>query len=230
MNSKLVLWDIDGTLLDDGGVSQDAFSAAIKDILGSEEFVPIETSGKTDPEIISELLVMNGLSKDAVTSDLIDDALGRYFRHYRAKLKQASGRLYPGIREILGVLDKSEIVFQGLLTGNIQKLAILKLSWFSIRRYFKVGGFGNDSFYRQEIATKAIQRASQAFHKDFWTSSIYIIGDTISDIKCGKVLGTITVGVATGSTSAIDLEQAGADYVFADLSNYKYCLQELKLL
>lgn len=230
MNSKLVLWDIDGTLLDDGGVSQEGFSATIKDVLGSEEFVPIEMSGKTDPEIISELLIMNGLSKDAVTSDLIDDALGKYCRHYCAKMKRASGRLYPGIREILEVLDKSKIVFQGLLTGNMQELAILKLSRFSIRHYFKVGGFGNDSFYRQEIAIKAIERASQAFHKDFWTSGIYIVGDTISDIKCGKILGTITVGVATGSTSAIDLQQAGADYVFPDLSNYKYCLQELKLL
>lgn len=230
MKSKLVLWDIDGTLLDDGGIAQEAFSVVIRDILGSGSVITIETSGKTDLKIISELLITNGLPKEALTNDLINDTLENYFRYYCAKTKQFMGRLYPGIKEILEVLDKSEVTFQGLVTGNIKKLAYFKLSRFGIARYFKVGGFGDDSYYRQKIAKRAIERANKAFNKNFQDSDIYIVGDTVFDIKCGKVLNAITVGVATGSTAAINLKRAGADYVFQDLSEYAYCLRALKLV
>lgn len=230
LQPKLILWDIDGTLIDDNGAGSAAFSSTIKTILNLEEVVITETAGKTDPQIILELLTINRLPKCDITSDLMSMALDEYYKDYCRQLEQRVGRVLPGIREALQILDKSNNAVQGILTGNLRKVATVKLSKFGIGHFFRVGGFGSDSPKREEIGVKAIQQATDLFQKEFNPENIYIIGDTESDIRCGKALKVITVGVATGSTSMLQLKQQGADFVFRNFGDYECCLRKLELL
>lgn len=218
---RLVLFDIDGTLLTAKGAPRRAFSAAMLDTYGTTG--PIDShrfDGKTDPQIARELLHAAGMADEQ-----IDPHLPRLWRHYIDGLRHELRRpdhvtiVHPGIRELLHALEGHDEVVLGLLTGNIAEGATLKLETARIDTPFRVGAFGSDCERRDGLPALAVQRARDAVGVSFARRDIVIIGDTPADVTCGRALAVRAIGVGTGSYSPDDLAAAGADAVFPDLAD-----------
>jgi phosphoglycolate phosphatase len=218
---RLVLFDIDGTLLTAKGAPRVAFSAAMVEVYGTTG--PIDThrfDGKTDPQIARELL-----QAAAIADEEIDAGLPALWQHYvdglRRELLQPahSTTVLPGIPELLDTLERHGDVVLGLLTGNIAEGAALKLEAARIRTPFRVAAFGSDCERRDGLPPIAVERAKEQLGVSFSRRDIVIIGDTPSDVTCGRALSVRAIGVATGSYTAEDLVAAGADMVFDDLSD-----------
>lgn len=219
---RLVLFDIDGTLLTAQGAPRRAFRRAMLEVYGTTG--PIAThafAGKTDPQIARELLTAAGIADDEITAGLAQ-LWTRYLRELRHELARPSHRtlVYAGIHALLDSLEqRTADVVLGLLTGNIAEGAALKLESAAIRTEFRVGAFGSDCEQREGLPQVAVTRAHECVGITFERHDIVIIGDTPNDVSCGRGLGARAVAVATGSHSVADLQQAGADAVFDDLSD-----------
>lgn len=218
---RLVLFDIDGTLLATDGAPRRAFHRAMLEVYRTTG--PIAThsfDGKTDPQIARELLTYAGLPTAAVDRGL--SALWMaYLRELSAEFAQPGSRttVLPGIVPLLRELEsRADDVLLGLLTGNIREGARLKLASAGIRNTFRIGAYGSDCERRDGLPPVAVQRAREAVGVEFARTDIVIIGDTPSDVTCGSALGVRALGVATGRYSEEDLNDAGATAVFADLS------------
>lgn len=219
---RLVLFDIDGTLLTADGAPRRAFHRALLEVYGTAG--PIAThafDGKTDPQIARELLTQAGLPSPAVDRGL--PALWTsYLRELSTEFARASHRttVLPGVHPLLDSLEaRSADVVLGLLTGNIEHGAILKLGSAGIRTAFTIGAFGSDCERRDGLPGVAVDRARDATGVAFSRSDIVIIGDTPSDVTCGSSLGARAIGVGTGRYHAEELGAAGAAAVFADLTD-----------
>lgn len=218
---KLILFDIDGTLLSTNGAARRAFERALIDVYGTAG--PIDShqfDGKTDPQIARELMRGAGLDDRD-----IDAKLPRLFRHYLDGMADEVARpehtthVYAGVREVLDALEPRTDVLVGLLTGNIAEGATVKLRSASLDHYFEFGAFGSDSEHRHELPAVAVERALSRYGASFRGKDIIIIGDTPSDVRCGQSLGVTAIGVCTGRHSRADLLNEGADVVFDDLSD-----------
>ena len=227
---RLVLFDIDGTLLSAQGAPRRAFTRAMIEVYGTAG--PIDGhafDGKTDPQIARELLLLDGMSDDAVTSALPD--LWRvYLRELDRELSVPGHHtvVYPGVRELLAELDqRASDQLLGLLTGNISGGATRKLQSAGIASDFRVGAFGSDCERRDGLPEIAVARARELTGIHFRERDIVIIGDTPADVTCGTSLGVRTVAVATGRYDTHSLQDAGAHYVFSDLSNTAAVLDAL---
>lgn len=214
---RLVLFDIDGTLVG-GGPAKAAFELALVEVFGTAG--PIERwefSGKTDPQIARELLRAAGLA-DA----LIDDGLPALWECYLAELgSRIAGdpvRVLPGAAEVVEALAATGEAALGLVTGNLEAGAALKLGSAGLGGRFRVGGFGSDHEARDELPPIAISRAHEAWGVAFEPDAVVIVGDTPRDVACGRAHGTRTVAVATGSFDVSALAAAGAGCVLEDLS------------
>jgi phosphoglycolate phosphatase len=220
---RLVLFDIDGTLLTARGAPRRAFTRAMVEVYGTAG--PIDShrfDGKTDPQIARELLRAAGMVDDAITAGL--PALWvSYLQGLRAELSRPGHRthVFNGVHELLGALEAEHAatVALGLLTGNIAEGAMLKLDSADIRTVFRVGAFGSDCERRDGLPAVAVERARQQTGVEFRRRDIVIIGDTPADVTCGHSLGVRAIGVATGSHSTGDLVAAGADAAFQDLAS-----------
>jgi phosphoglycolate phosphatase len=219
---RLVLFDIDGTLLTARGAPRRAFTRAMVEVYGTAG--PIgehRFDGKTDPQIARELLRAEGMADDAITTGL-PSLWVAYLRELRQEFAAPSHQthVYPGVRELLAALAAQHAgdAVLGLLTGNIAEGARLKLASAAIDTPFVVGAFGSDCERRDGLPTVAVERARQQVGVAFTRRDIVIIGDTPSDITCGLSLGVRAIGVATGSHQQGDLSDAGADAVFDDFS------------
>lgn len=226
---RLLLFDIDGTLLSTDGAARRAFQRALIEVYGTTG--PIDGhdfSGKTDPQIARELLTLAGLDRSAV-----DRGLPHLFEIYLQGLQTEVSatshqtRVYPGVRALLDTLAGRPDVVLALLTGNVARGAAIKLASAGLREYFAFGAFGSDCEDRPGLPQIAVDRALEATGRDFRGTDIVVIGDTPHDISCGEALGVYTVGVATGSYGAQNLEQAGADVVFGDFSDTAAVLRAL---
>lgn len=216
---RLVLFDIDGTLLSARGVPRVAFGGALEEVFGTAG--PIDDhqfDGKTDPQIARELLRLAGRA-DAE----IDRGLPALWTRYLERLEQAlHGRdlqVYPGVRELLDELEaRRELAVLGLLTGNIREGARLKLRHAGIRNEFRVGAYGSDHERRDRLPAVAVHRARELTGVHFRAGDVVIIGDTPSDMNCGQSMAVRALGVLTGRYDRAALEAAGAHRVFPDLS------------
>jgi phosphoglycolate phosphatase len=199
---RLVLFDIDGTLLLDNGASRDAFAAALREVYSFvAPLTPYDFSGKTDPQIT--YMVM----RDAgIPDDVIEQGLGSlwttYVEELRARIGRDSVRTMPHIFELLDILAGDERVMLALLTGNIEPGARIKLSPWELNRFFPFGAFGSDHRDREMLPPFAIERASQIDGHRFEGEDVVIIGDSIYDVRCGVPHGATTIAVSTGRTSA----------------------------
>jgi phosphoglycolate phosphatase len=217
---RLVLFDIDGTLLTTDGAPRRAFHRAMLEVYRTTG--PIAThafDGKTDPQIARELLTHAGLPSAAVDRGLA--ALwATYLRELSAEFAQPGSRttVMPGVPALLEGLEANAAVLLGLLTGNIEEGARLKLASAGIRNTFRIGAYGSDSERRDELPPVAVARARAAVGLEFDRSEIVIIGDTPSDITCGRAVGARAIGVTTGRFHHDELRAAGATAVFTDLS------------
>ncbi len=217
---KLVLFDIDGTLLWTDGAGRRAVHCAIEEVYGRPAPDGHEFDGKTDPQILRELMTMAGVSATDVERHL-PRALERYVEELRSALGDADhgDKVYPGVRALLDRLEARDDVMLGLLTGNVQDGAAVKLAAVHIDAdRFVVGAFGSDHAHRPELPAIARRRAEELSGMSFEGHDVVVIGDTPADMSCGRGIGARAIGVATGRYSVPDLEAAAAGVVFPDLS------------
>lgn len=216
---RLVLFDIDGTLVSTQGAGSRAVRRALEEVYG--ETGPIDSydfHGRTDPQIVRELLRMAGLADREIDAGLAD-----VWAIYLAELEQelsrpeADARALPGVIPLLDALHETRNDLSALLTGNIEPGARLKLLAVDLWHRFDFGAYGSDHERRDQLPAVAVERARAHSGLDFRGRDIVIIGDTPFDVTCGRELGVWTVAVATGKHSPDELEQAGADVVFENL-------------
>jgi phosphoglycolate phosphatase-like HAD superfamily hydrolase len=219
---RLVLFDIDGTLLLSGGAGRRAILAAFADEIGHANGVDhIQFGGKTDPQIAFEMLDAIG-HPDRSNPERIQALLTRYVTHLGRELALYGhlSEVMPGILPLLDRLEADERIVLGLLTGNVSLGAAMKLRAVSLDPdRFVVGAFGSDHAARSELPSIAAERARAHFGRAPRGREVVIIGDTPADVTCGLAIGATSIAVATGGFTAEDLEAAGAHHVFRDLSD-----------
>jgi phosphoglycolate phosphatase-like HAD superfamily hydrolase len=223
VNRRLVLFDIDGTLLLSGGAGRRAILAALEDETGrsSTPAQKVRFDGKTDPQIVAELLEAIGHEQPRDESWLTR-MLDRYVERLEADLAENAHRvvLMPGIRPLLDRLEADPRVVLGLLTGNITSGARLKLRAANLDfDRFRVGAYGSDHADRSELPPFAVRRAIPFFGRAPHGDEVVIIGDTPADVTCGRCVQARAIGVGTGSFSPAELLAAGAAAALEDLSD-----------
>lgn len=220
MNPKhFILFDIDGTLVLTGRAGMRAMNRACAETVGHANALNgVAVAGRTDWIILHDVMANHGLSLDLARLD----ALRRLYITHLAEeiLRPGEGvkDVMPGIRELLGHLHARPDVALGLLTGNFEDGARIKLEYFDLWKYFPVGAFGGDSADRNELVPVALRRACERGIADLPPSRVLVVGDTPHDVACAHAVGAIAVAVATGGYSVDRLRETGADYVFTDLS------------
>lgn len=222
MTRALILFDIDGTLLLTAGAGRRAITAALADRLGAHDaWRQVRFDGKTDPQIVRELLEAAG-DAAADDPDTIADVCERYVAHLEEELDRSPGatRVLPGVMPLLDRLEARGDVVLGLLTGNVVRGAGLKLRSGGLDpARFRVGAYGSDSAHRPDLASIAAERAAPIFGRVPQGDTVVIVGDTPADVTCGRAIGARAVAVATGSYSITVLREAGARAAFDDLSD-----------
>ncbi len=230
MASTLVLFDIDGTILLTAGAGRRAITAALaEEVADPAPFERIRFDGKTDPQIVRELLELAGHpgSDDLV---FIDTLCRRYVHLLEDELRQprTTTTVMPGILPLLDMLEARSSVVLGLLTGNVMEGATLKLAAAGIAPgRFRVGAYGSDSAHRPDLPAIAARRAETHFGREPRGREVVIIGDTPADVTCGRAIAARAIGVATGAYSVELLAEAGAHATFPDLSDTSRVLEAI---
>ncbi len=218
---RLALFDIDCTLIDAHGAGGRAILGAIAETYGvSGSLEGYTFHGRTDPGIVADLATRWGASADAVRAGL-DACLAAYIRLLEDEMTAGTIEVLAGVRELVTALVEDERVLLGLLTGNIQAGAALKLAPTGLAGLFAVGAYGSDSPDRPELPAFAVERARALTGHRYRGKEIVIIGDTPSDILCGVDHEVKAIGVATGRHSVAELEAHHPDFVFRDLSDWR---------
>jgi len=212
---KLLLFDVDQTLINTGGAGIRALNRAFHEIFAMENAMDgILPHGKTDPSIIREIFAARASDGAGVSVEFI---LDRYVAYLREEVKtSASYRVLPGIVRVLDELGGRSDVLLGLATGNIELGARIKLERGNLNRYFAFGGFGSDSEDRTGLVCRAAEIAALRCGNAIEPSHVFVIGDTPRDIEAGRAAGFSTIGVATGRFTTADLKDAGATAVLRD--------------
>ena len=225
---KLVLFDIDGTLVLTGGAGLRAMNRALEEVFGHADGLDgIAVAGRTDWAILADAARRVGRTLDGT---LLTDLERRYVANLAEEMHHPGhGRkgVMPGIREILEAIDRREDVVAGLLTGNFEAGARVKLGYFDLWRYFRFGAFGGDAADRNALVPFAVERARACGLPEIGDADVLVVGDTPHDVLCAHAAGAIAVAVATGSSSVEELRAAGAEYVFEDLSDTEVLLRLL---
>ncbi|MFY9550603.1 MAG: HAD family hydrolase [Thermoanaerobaculia bacterium] len=228
---RLVLFDIDGTLLSAGKVARDSILRALEAAYGwkatdqHQDRARYDFSGKTDPQIVREL-VMEDVGRERF-EERLPEALRLYLEELERLLVPGSVVPKPGISELLARLAEQPNVTLGLLTGNLEPGARLKLAPPGYNPYFAFGAFGSDSHDRYDLPAIAVERALAHTGRCFEGKAVVIVGDSVHDVACGRSLGVRAVAVATGLTSAERLSEEGPDAVFQDFSDTRRALEAI---
>ena len=227
---KLILFDIDGTLLLIDSLADMAFRAMTREVYGHEcSFMEISYAGKTDPAILEEVLHLHGFDETTIW-DRYEASVATYcswFDYYASK-NSCHITVYPGVIPLLTELKKMPEMHPAILTGNLEYTGWRKLDLASLKHYFTFGAFGSDAKVRSELVGVAVKRAAESCGIAFSGKSIVIIGDSPHDVKCGKPYGATAIAVATGHSSLEDLKAHEPDYAFKDLGNYEQVIAVLK--
>lgn len=217
---KLLLFDIDGTILQTHGIGRRSVEITVSEIVGQPiDSRSIRFSGKTDPQILLEVLETAGLREEAAL-EVLEPALERYSELMRELLVPEDVTLLPGVRDLIERLQDDPHVQLAVLTGNLEPMARLKLGAVGLNRFFPFGAFGSDSPRRNDLPTIALERARNFTGGDFRGKDVVIIGDTEHDIRCGLGVGAFSIGVCTGNYTRADLESHAPDAVLDDLSDF----------
>lgn len=227
MRRRLVLFDIDGTLVTDGGASRSAFRDALHRVYGYQgDLQRYDFSGCTDPQITSMVLRDAGWADDAIAARF--DALWReYLTALARNATSARVRALPGIAELVDAVRKQKNVTMALLTGNIEPGARLKLTPPELNGFFGFGAFGSDSAKREELPPIAVERASRIAGYHFKGADVVIIGDSIHDVRCGAPYQATTIAVASGKTPAEQLKAENPTHFFESAEDSDGLLQAI---
>ncbi len=225
-SQKLLLFDIDGTLLSSGRAARESLLAALREVYGwrgssdSHDF-----SGKTDPQIVREL-VQDTVGRERCEA-LLAEALEKYLEEFSRRLTPQAVRPRPGVPELLARLAREPCVTQGLLTGNLERAARMKLEPPDFNSYFPFGAFGSDSADRYQLPQIAVDRARERCGRVFSGKSIVIVGDSIHDVACGRSLGVRAVAVTTGPTRRERLEAEKPDALLDNFADVQAAMEAI---
>ena len=214
---KLLLFDVDATLILTGGAGLRALARAFRTLYGVEDAMNgVSPSGKTDPSIVREIFLTK-LAEVQPIEGRIPDVLEAYITYLHEEVESSETyRILPGIAELLEQLAVRGDVLMGLATGNIERGARIKLARGNLNRYFSFGGFGSDSENRTSLVRRAADMAVGKNGVSLGSNEIFVIGDTPRDVDAGRDAGFRTVGVATGQYTVEELRLCGADIVIPD--------------
>ena len=220
---RLVLFDIDGTLISDGGAARAAYAAALEAMYGYRgDLRRYDFSGRTDPQITHMVMRDFGLADEEIDASM--DALWSVYLDHLATNVHGRVRALPGVIELLDALAADARVTLALLTGNIEPGARLKLAGADLNRYFPFGAFGSDSPRREELPPIAVARASQHAGIDVRARDVVIVGDSIYDVRCGVPHDATTIAIASGKTPAALLRAENPHYFFDSAAEYEALL------
>lgn len=217
--SRVLLFDIDGTLVDTDGAGRAAIRTALEATYG--ETGPVEAfdfHGKTDPGIVRGLLRAAGWEDPAI-DERMTDFWPAYVRELERELAARDGRVrpYPGVRELLARLEGDRRFELALVTGNVARGAWRKLGAAGLADHFEYGAFGSDSEFREDLPPLALERAARYLEHRPSPADAWVIGDTPEDIRCARSARTRVLAVATGRHGPDDLRRHDPDHVFRDL-------------
>jgi phosphoglycolate phosphatase len=215
---KLVLFDIDGTLVLTGGAGLRAMTRACQEIIGHADALEgIPVAGRTDWIILHDTLSRLGRDLDRDLFDRLRDTYVQYLRHEILRPGKGFNGALPGVPELLESLHGREDVHLALLTGNFEAGARIKLERFDLWRYFRCGAYGDDAPDRNALVPVAVERATACGIPAIVPADVIVVGDTPHDVACARAAGATPIGVATGGYTADELRACGADVVFDTL-------------
>jgi phosphoglycolate phosphatase-like HAD superfamily hydrolase len=220
----LVLFDIDGTLISAGDAPRRALEEALFAVYGTPgPATTLDFAGKTDPQIVRELLAIAGLPRERVEAGL-SQALEAYVERLEPYLRDdPAARLLPGIADLVPRLAREPRAALGLLTGNVAPGARVKLARFGLWDHFALGAFGSDDGDRNRLPEVALGRAQERWGVRFPPQRIFVVGDTPLDIAAGRAIGAVTVAVDTGRPRG-GLAAHAPDHLFDDLTDWRSTL------
>ena len=225
MRKRLLLFDIDGTLIHSGGAGVHALIAAFRERFGiTDDLRGIEIAGMTDSGIVTSILKKHNIP---ATTENVSAFLDSYVHFLSLELPRREGKLLPGVLELLEELKSRPHLVLALLTGNVSRGAQLKLEHYGVWHFFEFGAFADDHHDRNRLGTVARAWAREKHGRQFSTSQIDVIGDTPRDIACGKAIGARTIAVATGKWSREQLAEHQPDFLIDDLSNVNEIIDTL---
>jgi phosphoglycolate phosphatase-like HAD superfamily hydrolase len=211
----VILFDIDGTLIRSGGAGKAAMEDALRNEFGVRDIVDsVPYSGRTDPSISRDLLIVHGLEPSSANVARLREA---YLGFLPECLRRHAGIVLPGIKALLDHLRGASSVAVGLLTGNIREGARRKLSHYELWHYFPFGSFADGIDDRDDIARAALGEIARHLGREVSPERIWVIGDTPLDVQCARAIGARAVAVATGWHSIDELRASRADWVLHDL-------------
>jgi len=221
----VVFFDIDGTLLRSGGAGKLAMLTAVQKAFGVEP-APTEVpfSGRTDRAIMRDLLKVHGIE---FTPEHLRKLVHAYLEVLPDCLRRMSGRVLPGVCELLDRLQQMDNVAVGLLTGNLRQGARVKLGHFGLAERFAFGGFGDEHLDRNAVARDAWLEAQRHLNGQCSPERIWVIGDTPLDIECARFIGARVLAVATGTHSLEQLQAHQPDLVLPDLTHCHAWLESI---
>jgi phosphoglycolate phosphatase-like HAD superfamily hydrolase len=221
LEKKLLLFDIDGTLLASGGAGVNALTEAAREYFSSHELDGIEVAGRTDTSIAHQLFARHG-------RELTPTAVTEFTDLYLARLLPVTkGSLLPGIIPLLEALRARPDCVLALLTGNLVRGAELKLAHYGIWHFFEFGAYADDHHDRNALGPVARARAFDKHGHTFPAERIFILGDTPHDIACARAIDARAIAIATGGFTRAQLAAYSPDFLFEDLSDLSAVLAVL---
>ncbi len=225
--TTVVLFDIDGTLLDMRGAGHKAFVRALNTVFGWDDDIQyVNFAGNTDLNVLQQVMEKHG-------RPVTEDDRRRFFDRMPVDLARTAGEaervIYPGVKQLLEKLSADNRVLLGLVTGNIEACARIKLRQFDLHEHFVLGAFGDNHADRAQIARLAMKRVRDRLQSGQEIAGLFHVGDTPFDIAAAKTIGAKSIAVATGKFGADALREAGADHVLTDLSDTPRVLHLLGL-
>lgn len=228
--NKLILFDIDWTLVR-GRIPAhvNSFEFGFKKVYGIKASIndADPSEGKTDRQIVFEVLQKKGLERNDIEEKL-NEMFHIMINYVQKNIAKEEIVVMPGVKEFLTKL-KNNNYKNGILTGNVEEIANIKLNLAGLENFFEIGAYGNETEKRAELVEIAKEKANKKFDIVFENSDIYIVGDSIRDIYCGREAGVKTIGVSSGVYTKQDLENAGADLILMSLKETKKVLVLLKV-
>jgi len=227
---RLILFDIDGTLLVLDTLADLAFRAMTKEIYGVEcSFKEISYAGMTDPRILEEVLKLRGVD-DEIIAARYTEAIEKYCSYFDdfARGNSYHVTIHPGVIQLLTALEQMPEMQVAILTGNLEYTGWKKLEIAGLKHYFPFGAFGSDSKVRSELVGVALNRAERKYGITYQNKNIIIIGDSPHDVECGKPYGVTSIAVATGHTGIEELKRHAPDYAFKDLGDFEQVIEVIR--